>query len=321
MGPPVLAQLLNLPVHTIHHIFPRRSFPLATPVPDSPTMPMPYAVSAVLAFLPPIWFRLMHAPLDKAIEKLRLRAQKHGARASARPVSLVGTSWAAAPRDGGGLSRQLSGGLSPQLESLKDTVPSLVPPPLQHSSSSHSSGFLRSYGSMSKLLGSLSGMVPPALQRSSSGHASSSTGSPTIGSGRSPSRRPSLRRGDSARLVRQLSGQLTLTPPAAGASSAEAEGAPNCVVIDEDGHAIGVQLDAFGEGSLDLELDVSVEEEEEEELEEELVRRLSVVSDNRSRRASVDASRRGSCRIDASTMPTLLEAETFNQVLETKKEK
>ena len=45
------ALLLNLPIHSIHHLVPKRPFPLhnAFPIPNSPTMPLPYAISSVLA--------------------------------------------------------------------------------------------------------------------------------------------------------------------------------------------------------------------------------------------------------------------------------
>ena len=69
------ALLLNLPIHSIHHLVPKRPFPLhnAFPIPNSPTMPLPYAISSVLAFVPPLWFKLMHGPLDEAVAMLRLR--------------------------------------------------------------------------------------------------------------------------------------------------------------------------------------------------------------------------------------------------------
>ena len=69
------ALLLNLPIHSIHHLVPKRPFPLhsASPMPNSPTMPLPYAVSAVLAFVPLLWFKVMHGPLDEAVALLRLQ--------------------------------------------------------------------------------------------------------------------------------------------------------------------------------------------------------------------------------------------------------
>ena len=69
------ALLLNLPIHSIHHLVPKRPFPLhsASPMPNSPTMPLPYAVSGVLAFVPLLWFKVMHGPLDEAVALLRLQ--------------------------------------------------------------------------------------------------------------------------------------------------------------------------------------------------------------------------------------------------------
>ena len=76
------ALMLNLPTHASHHKFPGRSFQVASDLDADhvPTMPLPYSVLAILAFVPPLFFRVMDPALDAITAEFNALAPLKGRR-------------------------------------------------------------------------------------------------------------------------------------------------------------------------------------------------------------------------------------------------
>lgn len=56
--------LFNLPRHSHHHVSPRQPYWALKPLPDAPFLPFGYFVMALLAFVPPVYRRIMARPLE-----------------------------------------------------------------------------------------------------------------------------------------------------------------------------------------------------------------------------------------------------------------
>jgi alkane 1-monooxygenase len=69
------AMMLNAPRHSDHHMHPGRAFPaLEMDRAAMPTLPQSLPVMAVIALVPPLWFRLMDRRVDKWQRKTAQRA-------------------------------------------------------------------------------------------------------------------------------------------------------------------------------------------------------------------------------------------------------
>lgn len=62
--------LFELTRHADHHYSASRKYQVLRHMPDGPQLPVGYPAALLISLLPPLWFRMMHGPLDAALQTI-----------------------------------------------------------------------------------------------------------------------------------------------------------------------------------------------------------------------------------------------------------